>query len=232
MQVNSDVEYRIAKASGAFFESSWPERGGGVLSGSKTRKRVYLETIGTEVRREREKMYKHRLVFCGVWLLGVVALVICPGFEAKGLIWGLRIGWWPFMLFGEWGDALTLLGIFVVSAIEVGFCAWIMDKCKVTKKVWAVLLFSITIGVVVTYCSSVDYFEAWKLGKISLIMPEGYELTMSDFHKLYLLPKTIVGGMSGFYLATAVGFIYAMGMLLYKKLRLTSRMQASANSRA
>ena len=177
-------------------------------------------------------MYKHRLVFGGAWLLGVMALVICPGFEAKGLVWGLRIGWWPFMLFGEWGDALTLLGIFVVSAIEVGFCAWIMDKCKVTKKVWAVLLFSITIGVVVTYCSSVDYFEAWKLGTISVIMPEGYDLTVSDFYKLHLLPETIVGGMAGFYLTTAVGFIYAMGMFLYKKLRLTSRSQASANSRA
>ncbi len=122
--------------------------------------------------------------------------------------------------------------MFLLSAIEVGFCAWIMDKCNVTKTVWAVLLFSITIGVVIAYCSNVHYFETWKFGTISVVLPEGYDLTISDFHKLYLLPKTILGGMAGFYLTTAAGFIYAMGMFLYKKLRLTSQMQVLANSRA
>ncbi len=38
--------------------------------------------------------------------------------------------------------------------------------------------------------------------------------------------------MAGFYLTTAAGFIYAMGMLVYKKLRLTSQMQAPENSLA
>ena len=52
------------------------------------------------------------------------------------------------MLFGGWGDSIALGGIFVVSAIEVGFCAWVMDKCNVTKKVWFALLISIGVGVV------------------------------------------------------------------------------------
>ncbi len=38
--------------------------------------------------------------------------------------------------------------------------------------------------------------------------------------------------MAGFYLTTAAGFIYAMAMSVYKKLRLTSRMQATENSLA
>jgi len=177
-------------------------------------------------------MYKQRLVFIGVWLLGIIALMIYPGFEAKGLAWGLIIGYWPFALCGEYGDTITLLSMFVLSAVEVGLCAWIMDKYNVTKKIWAVLLFSIIAGVVIIYYSSADYYDTWRFSTISSVVPEGYDLTVSDFNNLYLIPKMIGGGMIGTYLATAFSFLYAMGMILYKKIRLTSRMQTTADSRA
>lgn len=181
-------------------------------------------------------MYKHRLVFVGAWLLGVMALMIYPGFEAKGLVWGLIIGYWPFALFGECGDAITLLSMFLLSAIEVGFCAWIMDKCNVTKKVWAGLLFAIIAGVSIAYCLNSDKFDTYKTSQWVVAAentPElNYEFTISDFNNIYLKPNMIVGSMRGLYLATALGLLYTGGMILYKKIRLTSRMQAMANSRA
>ncbi len=181
-------------------------------------------------------MYKHRLVFAGVWLLGVTALMIYPGFEAKGLVWGLIIGYWPFALFGECGDAITLLSMFLLGAIEVGFCAWIMDKCNITKKVWAGLLFAIIAGVSIAYCLNADKFDTYKTSQWVVAAentPElNYEFTLSDFNNIYLIPKMIVGGMIGLYLATAFSFLYAIGISIFKKIHLTSRMQSTANSRA
>ena len=177
-------------------------------------------------------IYTHRFVFAATWLLGVIALIFYPGFEIKGLVFGLVIGYWPFALFGECGDAITLLSMFLLSAIEVGLCAWIMDKYNVTKKIWAVLLFSIIAGVVIIYYSSADYYDTWRFSTISLVVPEGYDLTVSDFNNLYLIPKMIGGGMIGLYLATAFSFLYAIGISIFKKIHLTSRMQSTANSRA
>lgn len=181
-------------------------------------------------------MYKHRLVFLGAWLLAIMVLMIYPGFEAKGLVWGLIIGYWPFALLGECGDAITLLSMFLLSTIEVGFCAWIMDKCNVTKKVWAGLLFAIIAGVSIAYCLNSDKFDTYKTSQWVVAAentPElNYEFTISDFNNIYLIPKMIVGGMIGLYLATAFSFLYTIGISIFKKIHLTSRMQAMANSRA
>ena len=172
-------------------------------------------------------MYKHRLVFAGVWLLGVMALMIYPGFEAKGLVWGLIIGYWPFALFGECGDAITLLSMFLLSAIEVGFCAWIMDKRNIAKKIWVGLLFAIIAGVSIAYYLNADQFDAYKTSQWVVAAentPElNYEFTLSDFNNIYLIPKMIVGGMIGLYLATAFSFLYAIGISIFGRTHLTSR---------
>jgi len=178
-------------------------------------------------------MYRHRLVFIGVWLLGVIALVIYPGFEARCFAMGLVIGYWPFAIFGECGGIITLLSMLILSAIEIGLCAWIMDKHNITKKVWAGLLFAIIAGVSITYCLYSDEFDTcktlpWVVAAES--SPElNYEFTRSDFNNIYLIPIMIAGGMIGLYLATAFSFLYAIGISIFKKIHLTSRMKATAD---
>ena len=181
-------------------------------------------------------MYKHRLVFIGVWLLGVIALLIYPGFEARGFAMGLIIGYWPFAICGECGATITLLSMLILSAIEIGLCAWIMDKRNITKKVWAGLLFAIIVGVSIAYFLNADKFDTYKTSQWVVAAentPElNYEFTLSDFNNIYLIPNMIVGGMIGLYLATAFSFLYAIGISIFKKIHLTSRMQVTADSRA
>jgi hypothetical protein len=109
--------------------------------------------------------------------------------------------------------------MFIVSAIEVGFCAWIMDKCNISKKIWAVLLFSIIAGVVIEYCLNVNYFPSWKYMSPEPLA-EWDEFTVSDFYKLHLIPITILGGIYGLYLTTILGFLYAIGTIICKKIHL------------
>lgn len=166
-------------------------------------------------------MYKHRLVFIGVWLLGVIALLIYPGFEARGLAIGLIIGYWPFAICGQCGDIITLFSMFILSAIEIGLCAWIMDKCNITEKVWAVLLFAIIAGVGIAHFLNADKFDTYKTCQwvtAAENSPElNYEFTRSEFNRIYLIPKMIVGGMIGLYLATAFSFLYAIGISISKR---------------
>jgi len=161
-------------------------------------------------------MYKHRLVFIGVWLFGVIALLIYPGFEARGLAMGLIIGYWPFAIFGEYTPKITLLSMFILSAIEIGLCAWIVDKRNITEKVWAGLLFAIIAGVSIAYYLNADKFDTYKACQwvtAAENTPElNYEFTRSEFNNINLIPKMIVGGMKGLYLATAFSFLYALGV--------------------
>lgn len=169
-------------------------------------------------------MYKHRLVFVGVWLLGVIALLIYPGFECRAFAVGLIIGYWPIYLLGiligdvvprTW-DGIILLSMFLLSGAEVGFCAWIMDKRNITKKIWAGLLFIIIVGVSIAYYLNADKFDVYKTSQWVVAAenaPElNYEFTLSDFNSIYLIPNMIVGGMIGVYLTTAFSFLYAIGI--------------------
>ena len=172
---------------------------------------------------EKENMYKHRLVFAGVWLLGVIALLIYPGFECRAFAMGIIIGYWPIYLLGiligdvvhTW-DSIIFLSMFVLSGAEVGFCAWIMDKRNITKKIWAGLLFVIIVGVGIAYYLNADKFDVYKTSQWVVAAenaPElNYEFTLSDFNSIYLIPNMIVGGMIGVYLTTAFSFLCAIGI--------------------
>ncbi len=177
-------------------------------------------------------MYKHRLVFIGVWLLGVIALLIYPGFEARGFVMGLIIGYWPFAIFGECGAAITLLSMFLLSAIEIGLCAWVMDKRNITKKVWAGLLIAIIAGVSIAYCLNADKFDTYKYCAwvaAAENSPElNYEFTPSEFNKIYLIPKMIVGGMIGLYLATGFSFLYVIEISIFKRYLLHQTLDCTA----
>ena len=172
--------------------------------------------------------YKHRLVFLSVWLLIIIGLCIYPGWECKALIFGLIFSYpfvLPFALLCEDPRVIVLL-MFIISAIEVGFCAWLMDKCNISKKIWAVLLFSIIAGVGVIYTLNDYGFEDWKRSpEVSAAMesPEvSYNPTHSDFNKEILIPKMLAGGMWGLYLTAVSGFLYAVGKFIYMR---TSQMQ-------
>ncbi len=162
-------------------------------------------------------IHTHRFFLYSIWLFMLMGLLIFPGFEAKGLVFGLIIGYWPFALMGELGAIITLLFMFVLSVTEIGLCEWILDKKCLSHKAWTVVLVAVIFGLVVAYVKNADYYDTWKYSAIFHIMPEGYELTMSDFLRLYLIPKTIVGGMFCFYMAVGIEVVYATTSTLFKR---------------
>ncbi|HUW84439.1 MAG TPA: hypothetical protein VMZ31_16765 [Phycisphaerae bacterium] len=187
-------------------------------------------------------MYKHRVAFVGVWLLGAIALLLYPGFECRGLVMGLIIGYWPIYLLGALvGDAVLLtwdiiiFSMFLLSGAEVGLCAWIMDKAKIGRKVWLGLLFTIIVGGNIAFNVHADKFDSYKASPWVMAAegsPElNYEFTLSDFYRICLIPNMIVGGLIGLYLTTAVSGLYAIGILVFRRTHPTSPMQATADSR-
>lgn len=170
-------------------------------------------------------MHTHRFVFLAAYIIGAIALFVFPGFEAKGYIFGSIIGIWPWMLLGEHildgqtGQTIGLLSVPVVSSIEIYLCAWIMDRRKVTKRLWMALFSAILIGCFWEYLIAGD-FERWKAWSLS-ISPDipGIEasLSMSNYLQSYLVPNCIVRGMWGLYIMTATGIVCALCMSIRRK---------------
>lgn len=159
----------------------------------------------------------HRFVFMSAWLVGVIALWMIPGYEARFLVVGGIIGYWPFALFGTLSDPATLISMFVLSAVEIGLCAWFMDRSRVPKKIWVVLLLAIVVGMSVKYLKTIDDFEQWKYGLVSHVCHPDYEMTLSDFRRLYLFPNMLASGVMGIYLATVFGVFCAIGLRVRTK---------------
>jgi len=160
-------------------------------------------------------LHTHRFVFMSAWLVGVIALWMIPGYEARFFVIGGIIGYWPFALFGTVGDSATLVSMFVLSAAEIGLCAWFMDRSCVPKKIWAVLLFAIVVGMAIAYLRTSDDFEQWKCGLVSHGFHPDYEISTSDFRRLYVIPQTLSAGVWAIYLTTVIGVVYAIGLRVW-----------------
>lgn len=186
-------------------------------------------------------MYKHRVAFVGVWLLGAIALLLYPGFESRGLVMGLIIGYWPIYLLGALiGDAvlpawdLIIPSMFLLSAAEVGFCAWLMDKAKIDRTVWLGLLVTIVVGGTIAFNLHAGEFDSYKASPWVMAAegsPElNYEFTLSEFYRICLIPNMIVGGLLGLYLTAAVSGLYGAGVLVFAGTRPANRMHAAVDS--
>ena len=170
-----------------------------------------------ESSRLQRAMRTHRFQLFATWLFVLVGLLVFPGFEAKGLVFGLIIGHWPFAILGEIGDGITLLSMFVLSAAEIGFCAWLLDKMRLPLHAWGAMAMAVCVGMAITYWENVGEFSRFKSSLIVHSMPESYVVGWADFFRLLLMPKTLVGGMWGLYLATAILVVYAAASAPFRK---------------
>jgi len=158
-------------------------------------------------------MYKHRIAFFSAWAILIIALFILPGFEGRGLAMGLIIGYWPAVISRQILESqhhhqlLFLLMLLILSGTTVFLCAWLMDKAKTTKRIWALPFLSIIIGSVFFATVGLS-FEYWKrTPEVSAAMesPEvSYKPTYCDFNKTIVIPRTLAGGLLGFYIATGI----------------------------
>lgn len=172
-------------------------------------------------------MAKHRIVFTGAWMALILALMTFPGFEARGLLLGLVIGWWPFLLLkslianSQDVEAMAFLTAIILSGTTVGLSAWVMDRAGLTKKAWLVLLVSI-IGGSAAICALADFsFDDWmRSPAVSAAMesPElSYVPTRGEYNESIVIPLLLAGGMLGLYAATALSFSYSIVLLRMRR---------------
>jgi hypothetical protein len=174
---------------------------------------------------------KHRVAIVGTWLAITIALVAFPGFETRGLAMGLAIGYWPFVLLAPMlGDVVhqhpivVYLGMFLLSAAEVGAGAWMMDAARLSKRAWTVVLLAVAFGALAVHAAYPYGFEDWRsTPAVSAAMesPElNYEPTRWDFYKASVIPKTLAGGLLGLYAAVLVGFVCSGTLIALRRRRL------------
>jgi len=178
-------------------------------------------------------MYKNRIVYGGLWLLGVVFLFFMPGFEGCGLGMGVLIGAIPLYglalllsLFGvapgnDWA-ILGLLVMIVSSGCIVALAAWMMDRSRRFALYCVLLALGIPIGVGYAVSHGFDY-EGWKNStpvQQAMESPEvNYQPTRADYNREIAIPRAVAGGLLGLYLAAAAGGFLACGTLLKRKPR-------------
>jgi hypothetical protein len=106
------------------------------------------------------KKFQHRIFFLSVWFTGAVALFFFPGWEAKGFIFGLIAGFWPFLFFkSEFPNFVLFASVMIaLSGLKVGLCAWAMDKAGLTRIAWLVVLIAVMAGVGVGFNYQHDRF--------------------------------------------------------------------------
>jgi hypothetical protein len=144
-------------------------------------------------------------------------LLVYPGYEARAFVMSGIIGYWLFVILGGVGGPMMLFLMFAVSALEVGLCAWFMDRCHVPKKIWAVLLLVLVFGTSLTYLFISDDFEQWKCGLAAHGFHPDYEISTSDFRRIYVIPQILFVGVWAIYLTTVIGVVYALCLRVCEK---------------
>ncbi len=174
-------------------------------------------------------MIRNRIIFMGTWLMFTIALFVFPGFECKGLIYGMIIGWWPVFISNQFFEALInyyplifLLMIVIVSGATVSLFSWLMDKAEISKKILPFL-----------FCAMLSYacyfaffgitYEEWQHSPhISQAMESSecnYEPTRWDFWEEIIIPKLLAGGLIGLYVVSGLGTLFSLLKLLLRKIK-------------
>ena len=171
----------------------------------------------------REKQISAKTkIFIVIWLVAVVSLFCFPGFEARALTSGLIIGFWPFMLLGQSIYNIHPLAlyaaVFVACGLIVGLCAWVMEKADVTRRIWRLLTVAIIAGSCVGFLDGIS-FDEWKRFPTIEQATEhsGVEPARWEFARSIQIPNILVGGLQGFYLASAIGLLWSLALMTRKR---------------
>lgn len=155
------------------------------------------------------------MMFVGAWLLLLVGLFAYPGSEGRGLVPGLLIGLWPFLLLGAADFAhmeLAIIGAVLLSGGFVGLCGWSADAARLSRGTWGLLLMAIVAGGAVS-CALNDYsIEDWKNSPALSAAAEArsHEPSRQEYHESITIPKALAGAMWGLYVVAASSFVVSL----------------------
>lgn len=164
-------------------------------------------------------MITNRLIFIGTWLMLTIALLVFPGFEVRGLAWGMIIGYGPALLSNRIYESqhahptVFISMMIIFSGITVSFFSWLMDKSRTSKKIFPFLYCTMVLFAGYFAFSGIDYEEWQRTPAIAAAMesPEvNYEPTRWDYWDLIMVPKLLAGGLIGLYVVSVFGTLLAL----------------------
>lgn len=176
-------------------------------------------------------MIRNRIIFIGTWLAFAIALFVFPGFEVRGLAWGMIVGYWPVLLLEHICDGsnfnpfVILLIMIILSGVTVTFFAWLMDKSRISKKVVPLLYCTMVALACYFAFSGTDYEEWQRIPAIAAAMESSevnYEPTRWDFRKSIVIPGVLAGGLMGLYIVSGLGAVFALLELWHQGVRCRS----------
>lgn len=171
-------------------------------------------------------MLKNRVLFIGVWLFCIIALWVLPGFEARGLMFGLIVGYIPFILLTFLGiipehhhPLAVILTMLFFSFAFVFLSAWLMDKTRLFKG-YAILLSGLILFLPCLGFRGSSY-ENWErspdVQQRTASSEISYVPNRSDYNKQIAIPGAIAGAVLGLYIACFTGGIASVIILLKRK---------------
>lgn len=178
-------------------------------------------------------MFQHRILFMSVWLIGAVALVFFPGWECKGFFLGLGMGtlafefsklgrilsMWPLLNTSKYGLLVLMAVIIALNSLPVGLCAWAMDKARLTKRLWLVLLIALIAGAGIGFWYQHDRFNVfWEMHIHQSERPTEWE-----FYRAFVIPSMVVLSLWGLYATALIGLIISGAAILFRMVCACSR---------
>lgn len=161
------------------------------------------------------RMFQHRKLFMSLWLLGAVALVFFPGYECKAFFIGMT-GWCPLLYYSKVHPFVIL----ALSPLLVGLCAWAMDKARLTKILWLILLFALFAGAGIGFWYQQDRFNDFC--EMQLYPSKGPP-TQWSFYRCFIIPSMVACSMWGLYATALVGLLSSGTAILLRKRALAVR---------
>lgn len=182
----------------------------------------------TIINRSYAYTLQYRVLFI-LWISLLVLQFMFPGFEARGLFAGLIIGWWVLELvqvpvaFTYEHTLLTLICMTVICGTLTWLCYWLMAKARHSRSTWILFLSLILTGTLIFAFNGSSYRE-WAMSPIvqqAVNSPEvSYEANRRDYTRTILIPRTIAGGLWGFYASAMLfGLIASIKLISRSHLR-------------
>ncbi len=171
--------------------------------------------------------HRNQTVFCGVWLLLVLGLIVMPGFETRGLALGLIAGYLPLMVFHRFGfvpEHIHPLAVYVWMFLSSGAMVWLggylMDKSGKFKVYLWLLAIAVLAGMLFFALHGYQYNE-WKhsgLVQQRMELDPSFVASYWDYCRHVAIPRLLAGCLWGVYTASFGGGITALIIFFKRKL--------------
>ena len=134
-------------------------------------------------------------------------LVIFPGSEGRGLLFGLIIGTWPLIILSLLGITipfiLSLIIMFIFGVAYIVLLPWLIDKLRIFTPFHIILPVTCIILSSIIISKQAPSYETWKRSFITHVESpkEKKHAIRKDYKREILIPLALAGCQVGVYIS-------------------------------